>query len=55
MLTRKSLFNDSEVESIFNVEDGKFVHIKVYVPFPCKNAPNKLLSQEAGKTLADPL
>ena len=38
-----------------NVGDGKFVHIKVYVPLPCKNAPNELLSQEAGKTLADPL
>ena len=38
-----------------NVGDGKFVHIKVYVPLPCKNAPNELLSQEAGKTLADPV
>ena len=38
-----------------NVGDGKYVHIKVYVPLPCKNAPNELLTQEAGKTLADPL
>ena len=38
-----------------NVGDGKYVHIKVYVPLPCKNAPNELLEKEAGKTLADPL
>ena len=37
------------------VGDGKFVHIKVYVPLPCKNAPNKLLESEKGKSLADPL
>ena len=55
MLTRKPPFNDLEDESIFNVGNRKFVHIKVYVPLPCKNAPNELLSQEAGKTLADPL
>ena len=33
----------------------QYVHIKVFVPLPCKNAPNKLVSQEAGKTLGDAL
>ena len=37
------------------VGDEQYVHIKVFVPLPCKNAPNQLLEQEAGKTLADPL
>ena len=37
------------------VGDGKFVHIKVYVPLPCKNAPNELLESEKGKTLNDAL
>ena len=37
------------------VGDKQYVHIKVYVPLPCKNAPNELLEQEAGKTLDDPL
>jgi cystatin-A/B len=37
------------------VGDGKFVHIKVYVPLPCKNAPNQLLESEKGKTLEDAL
>jgi len=37
------------------VGDGKFVHIKVYVPLPCKNAPNELLESEKGKTLEDAL
>ena len=38
-----------------DVGDGKYVHVKVHVPLPNKNEPNKLLTQEAGKTLADPL
>ena len=37
------------------VGDGKFVHLKVHVPLPAKNEPNKLLESEKGKTLADPL
>ena len=37
------------------VGDEKYVHIKVHVPLPTKNAPNELLEQEKGKTLADPL
>ena len=37
------------------VGDEKYVHIKVFVPLPCNNAPNQLTSQEAGKTLADAL
>ena len=37
------------------VGDEKYVHLKIYVPLPCKNAPNELLEQEKGKTLADPL
>jgi cystatin-A/B len=37
------------------VGDGQYVHIKVFVPLPCNNAHNKLLEQEAGKTLADAL
>ena len=37
------------------VGDEKYVHLKIYVPLPCRNAPNELLEQEKGKTLADPL
>ena len=37
------------------VGDKKYVHIEVYVPLPCKKAPNELLSQEAGKSLEDEL
>ena len=37
------------------VGDEQYVHIKVFVPLPCKNAPNKLLYQEAGKSLEDKL
>ena len=37
------------------VGDEQYVHIKVFVPLPCNNAPNQLLSQEAGKTLGDAL
>ena len=37
------------------VGDEKYVHIKVHVPLPAKNAPNELLESEKGKTLADPL
>ena len=37
------------------VGDEKYVHIKVHVPLQTKNAPNELLEQEKGKTLADPL
>ncbi len=37
------------------VGDEKYVHIKVHVPLPAKNAPNELLEQEKGKTLEDAL
>ena len=37
------------------VGDEQYVHIKVFVPLPCKNAPNELVSQEVGKSLADKL
>ena len=37
------------------VGDEQYVHISVLVPLPCKNAPNKLLYQEAGKSLEDKL
>ena len=37
------------------VGGDKYVHLKVHVPLPCKNAPNELLEQEKGKNLADPL
>jgi cystatin-A/B len=37
------------------VGDGKYVHMKVYVPLPCKNAPNELKECEKGKTLDDAL
>ena len=37
------------------VGDEKYVHIKVHVPLPCKNAPNQLMEQQDNKTLADPL
>ena len=33
----------------------KYIHIKVHVPLPAKNAPNQLLEQAKDKTLADPL
>ena len=38
-----------------HVGDGKYVHIKVFVPLPCNNAPNELLESAKGKTLNDPL
>ena len=37
------------------VGDEKYVHIKVHVPLPAKNAPNELLEQEKDKKLGDPL
>ena len=33
----------------------KFVHIKIYVPLPFRNAPNELLSAEGDKAFLDPL
>ena len=33
----------------------KYIHIKVHVPLPGKNAPNELLEEDKDKTLADPL
>ena len=37
------------------VGDGKYVHIKVFVPLACNSTTNELLSQEADKTLGDKL
>ena len=37
------------------VGDGKYVHIKVFVPLPCNSTEKKLMSQESGKTLNDAL
>ena len=37
------------------VGNGKYVHIKVFVPLPCNGTEKKLRSQEANKTLNDKL
>ena len=37
------------------VGDGKYVHIKVFVPLPCNGTEKQLTSHEANKTLADKL
>ena len=37
------------------VGDEKFVHIKIYVPLPFRNAPNELLLAEGDKAFLDPL
>ena len=37
------------------VGNGKYVHIKVFVPLPCNSTEKQLMSQEANKTLADKL
>ena len=37
------------------VGDEKYVHIKIYVPLPFRNAPNELLSAEGDKAFLDPL
>ena len=37
------------------VGEEKFVHIKVHIPLPFKNAPNELLECEGDKTFMDPL
>ena len=37
------------------VGGDKYIHMKVHVPLPYKNEPNKLMEQSKGKTLADPL
>ena len=51
----KQVVNGTNYKIKVKVGDGKFVHLKVYVPLPAKNAPNELLEQEKGKTLDDPL
>ena len=37
------------------VGNGKYVHIKVFVPLPCNGTEKELMSQEANKTLNDQL
>ncbi len=51
----KQVVNGTNYKIKVKVGDGKYVHLKVHVPLPAKNAPNELLEQEKGKTLNDPL
>ena len=51
----KQIVNGTNYKIKVKVGNEQYVHIKVHVPLPNKNAPNQLLSQEAGKTLADAL
>ena len=37
------------------VGNGKYVHIKVFVPLPCSGTEKEVMSQEANKTLNDQL
>ncbi len=37
------------------VDEGKYVHIKVFVPLQCNSTEKQLMSQEANKTLMDQL
>ena len=36
-----------------HVGEQKFIHIKVHIPLPGKNAPNQLLECKEGKTFFD--
>ena len=51
----KQIVNGTNYNIKVKVGKEKYVHIKVHVPLPAKNAPNQLLEQSKGKTLADPL
>ena len=51
----KQIVNGTNYNIKVKVGGEKYVHIKVHVPLPAKNAPNQLLEQCKDKTLADPL
>ena len=51
----KQIVNGTNYNIKVKVGKEKYVHIKVHVPLPAKNAPNELLEQCKDKTLADPL
>ena len=51
----KQIVNGTNYNIKVKVGKEKYVHIKVHVPLPAKNAPNQLLEQSKDKTLADPL
>ena len=51
----KQIVNGTNYKIKVKVGGEKYIHIKVHVPLPNKNAPNELLEQAKGKTLADPL
>ena len=51
----KQIVNGTNYNIKVKVGKEKYVHIKVHVPLPAKNAPNQLLEQCKDKTLADPL
>ena len=51
----KQIVNGTNYNIKVKVGGEKYVHIKVHVPLPAKNAPNELLEQSKDKTLADPL
>ena len=51
----KQIVNGTNYNIKVKVGGEKYVHIKVHVPLPAKNAPNELLEQCKDKTLADPL
>ena len=51
----KQIVNGTNYNIKVKVGGNNYVHIKVHVPLPAKNAPNELLEQSKDKTLADPL
>ncbi len=51
----KQVVNGTNYLIKVKVGDGKYVHIKVFVPLACNSTTNELLSQEADKTLGDKL
>ena len=51
----KQIVNGTNYNIKVKVGGEKYVHIKVHVPLPAKNAPNELLEHAKDKTLADPL
>ena len=51
----QQIVNGTNYNIKVKVGGEKYIHIKVHVPLPNKNEPNKLLEQHKDKTLADPL
>ena len=51
----QQIVNGTNYNIKVKVGGEKYIHIKVHVPLPVKNEPNKLLEQSKGHTLADPL